>query len=917
MNNNHTFYTITRKLVLLIVFALLVHTQYAQGFLKTEGKKIVDQDNNEVILRGMGLGGWMLMEGYMMQSSDVADTQHEFKARLIDLMGEEKTNEFYDAWLANHATKADVDSLAKWGFNSIRLPMHYDLFTLPIEEEPIAGQNTWLERGFLMVDSLLQWCETNNMYLILDLHAAPGGQGYNAAICDYDPSKPSLWESDENKAKTVALWGKLAERYKDEPWIGGYDLINEVNWDLPGNVALKSLYVEITNTIRAIDTNHIIYIEGNWFANDFSGLTPPWDDNMAYSFHKYWNYNDNPGSIQWVLDIREKYNVPLWMGEAGENSNVWFTDAISLFEDNGIGWSWWPMKRIETIVSPFSILFTQGYKDVLSYWRNEAPRPSVEVAFESMMELATNSNSLNCVHQKDVPDAMIRQVTTTETKPYSVHTIPGLVYMSDFDLGSLHFAYYDIDNANYAQSTGEFQAWNSGWVYRNDGVDIETNNDVVKSNGFHVGFVAKGEWINYTVQINESAAYTATLRVASQSTGGQFHLALDGEDVTATYSVSSTGGWTSFKDFNVEDVLLIEGEHVLTMWFDNNTAFNISSIEFTKTGNIEDISVVALNGQTGSNEKSVEVVINQELLPESLEGSLDNFSISVNGEERTISSVTADENGERTIILSTEDYFVYTDKIKVSYDGTVITSQTGKILETFTDLDIRNTLIKRQILPKKVQAEDFYFNSGFGVEETTDVGGGYNIGYSNPGDYADYLIYAENDKYYQLNIRTAAQNATGKIGFYLVDENEEETELVQVTTPKTGGWQTWETITSSVFIPKGAHTLRMRIISGEMNFNWYEFDMLDAIDDKSDLKVEPTVYPNPVSKNQLYIKVDDSNQKSITIDICNIAGKLVSSNTYALSNGYAEVDITNISKGVFILRMSTIDNTYNSKFIRQ
>ena len=239
-----------------------------------------------------------------------------------------------------------------------------------------------------------------------------------------------------------------------------------------------------------------------------------------------------------------------------------------------------------------------------------------------MMELAINTNSLNCVHRKDVPDAMIRQITTDETIPFSEHTIPGVVYMSDFDLGKLDEAYYDTDVANYSLSTGEFQAWNSGWVYRNDGVDIESNNDAVNSNGFHVGFVAKGEWINYTMQITESAAYSAKLRVASQSTGGQFHLALDGEDVTATYSVSATGGWSSFKDFIVEDVLLIEGEHVLTMWFDNNTAFNISSIEFTKTGNIEDISLVALNGQTSSNEKSVEVVVNQELLIESLDGSI-------------------------------------------------------------------------------------------------------------------------------------------------------------------------------------------------------------------------------------------------------------------------------------------------------
>jgi len=88
-----------------------------------------------------------------------------------------------------------------------------------------------------------------------------------------------------------------------------------------------------------VDNNHIIFIEGNWFANDFPGLTPPWDDNMVYSPHKYLSFNDQ-ASIQWVLDMRNTYNVPLYLGESGENSNVWFRDAIKLLEDNDIGWAW-------------------------------------------------------------------------------------------------------------------------------------------------------------------------------------------------------------------------------------------------------------------------------------------------------------------------------------------------------------------------------------------------------------------------------------------------------------------------------------------------------------------------------------------------------------------------------------------------
>ncbi|MEJ0033981.1 MAG: cellulase family glycosylhydrolase [Bacteroidota bacterium] len=202
----------------------------AQGFLKVDGKRIVDEKGNNVLLRGMGLGGWMLQEGYMLRVNGIGQQQHVIKKNISDLIGTKKADAFYDAWLANHTRKIDIDSMARWGFNSIRLAMHYKLYTLPVEQEPVAGQNTWLDKGFAMTDSLLNWCKANKIYLILDLHGAPGGQGNDLNIADRDPSVPSLWQSDANKQKMIALWRKLAERYVNEPWIAAYDIINEPNW---------------------------------------------------------------------------------------------------------------------------------------------------------------------------------------------------------------------------------------------------------------------------------------------------------------------------------------------------------------------------------------------------------------------------------------------------------------------------------------------------------------------------------------------------------------------------------------------------------------------------------------------------------------------------------------------------------------
>ena len=137
-------------------------------------------------------------------------------------------------------------------------------------------------------------------------------------------------------------------------------MINETHWDLgENNALLREIFEDVTEGIRSVDDRHILYIEGNSYANDYRGLTPPWDDNLVYSFHKYWSFN-NANDVDWVLPLREEHNVPLWMGESGENSNTWFTDAISLFENNNIGWAWWTMRKIGDIDSPYAIDINPG-----------------------------------------------------------------------------------------------------------------------------------------------------------------------------------------------------------------------------------------------------------------------------------------------------------------------------------------------------------------------------------------------------------------------------------------------------------------------------------------------------------------------------------------------------------------------------
>ena len=574
------------KKVTFVLLLIAFQVSFGQGFLRADGEKIVDANGQDIILRGLGLGGWMVQEGYMLQTSNFAGPQYKIKQKIEELIGEENTKEFYNAYLANGITKRDIDSLKFWGFNSVRLPMHYNLYTLPIEEEN-SGDVTWLEKGFELTDNLLEWCSSNQMYLILDLHAAPGGQGHDANISDYDPTKPSLWESEANQQKMITLWQKLADRYKDNPWIGGYDIINEPNWNFEGenrngcdemnNKPLRKLMVDVTKAIREVDKKHIIFIEGNCWGNNYNGIFPLWDDNLVVSFHKYWNYNDLE-SIQKMLDYRKEYNVPIWLGESGENSNVWFRDAIKLMESNNIGWAFWPMKKVDNIAGVTSVNKSATYDSLLQYWKSSGTKPSISFAKKTLMLLAEEYKMENVTVKPDVIDAMFRQVLTVETKPYKQHSIPGIIYATEYDLGTNGYAYSDVDFINYRVSTGEFTTWNKGKKMRNDGVDIRVSNDI-KTNGYEVYDIKDNEWLLFTVNVKKAKAYNVAIQYACENIDGKLHLEIDGKIMSKPITLTSTKSEDKYKTVVLPKIKMKEGTHKIKVVFDKG-GFVLNYLDF-------------------------------------------------------------------------------------------------------------------------------------------------------------------------------------------------------------------------------------------------------------------------------------------------------------------------------------------------
>ncbi len=569
---------------------LLILPAQGQGFFRTEGRQILNRDGDPVVIRGLGLGGWLVPEGYMLHIFPPdGGSPRSIRAQIASLIGESGADRFFEIYRAKYVAEKDIAAIAEWGFDHIRLPMHYNLLFDPDTE-------TFIESGFKTIDDLLDWCRKYDIDLILDMHAAPGGQNHGE-ISDSD-GVARLWtEPDPYQDQLETVWVEIARRYVDEPRIIGYDLINEpvtpgcrdgAATCAPGSPnewtaeeqseALRALYVRLIEAIRQIDTNHIIFIEGNYYATTF----PPElenlpDDNIVYAFHKYWNATD-VGTINYLLDFSEKTNVPLWLGESGENSNPWFFAVTRLAERHGIGWNWWTHKKIATITSPLSAPFTPGFENVLNYWNGNGPRPAPRAASEGLFSMAEGLDLDSCITRPGVLAALLDPDYATLRKPFKEHPIPGVVNAVDYDIGHAGTTYHDSD---LMRVDGRDGVGNQGYEYRNDGVDIEKSTDP-EGFEYNVGWIQTGEWLTWTVQIEKTGIYDVEIRVAADAAdnGGVLYLALNNERLGGNVVAPVTGGWQTWQSVWMRDVTLPAGEHILRMNV-RNGGFNLNRMRFT------------------------------------------------------------------------------------------------------------------------------------------------------------------------------------------------------------------------------------------------------------------------------------------------------------------------------------------------
>jgi endoglucanase len=366
--------------------------------LQVKGNQIVTAKGQSISLRGACVGGWMNMEEFI---NGYPGSEHGLRTIMAKMLGAKTSQFFFDRMSDYFFSEDDVKYLKSLGTTVVRLPLNYRHFET--DKRPFE----YLESGFARLDQALGWCEKHGLYAVLDMHAVQGWQNPDWH-CDNSTRHTLFWQYPHFQDRFVALWEEFARRYKGRAVVAGYDVMNEPvtnapygrfsNQYEPDWKAINDLYRRVVKAIRAIDPEHIIFLEGDLFSREFDGFEPPFAPNLVYSSHNYTDAGFGPGpypgqikngwaspesltadggsgsvansqSTEWNYQkqvdfflncsgrcFTQKYNVPLWVSEFGAVYNGpaneipdrlrALDDQLAIYNQHGAHWTIWTYKDI-------------------------------------------------------------------------------------------------------------------------------------------------------------------------------------------------------------------------------------------------------------------------------------------------------------------------------------------------------------------------------------------------------------------------------------------------------------------------------------------------------------------------------------------------------------------------------------------
>ena len=337
----------------------LAQSRGQSRIVQTEGQYFITPEGARLEVKGISLGNWLVPEGYMWKFNK-AKAPHQIYAAFDRLLGRKLAADFWETFRDTYISREDIRFIKSVGFTVVRIPLHYNLFMT--DDGVVQGE------GWALLDRVLGWVREEGLYAVVDLHAAQGGQtGVNH---DDGSGYPLMFYVPRYRQNTVKLWRAIAERYAGHPEILGYDLLNEPIAPYHDvrtlNQRLEPFYRDVTEAIRAVDPGRVVILAGGQWSSRLDMFGPPFADNLAYTYHAFWASTERD-AIQRHLNYSNFYNVPLYLGETGELTDVWNEGFRKLHDVHGIGWSFWAYKNLDTPSAVVSIKRPDGWDQIVAY----------------------------------------------------------------------------------------------------------------------------------------------------------------------------------------------------------------------------------------------------------------------------------------------------------------------------------------------------------------------------------------------------------------------------------------------------------------------------------------------------------------------------------------------------------------------
>lgn len=339
--------------------------------LRVQDTDIVNTIGEKVILKGAGVGGFLNMENFV---TGYTGHEHEHRAQLTSVLGAERANFFFERLIHHFFSDADAAWITSLGLNCVRIPFNYRHFI----DDAAAPDACLKPEGFALLDRVIDVCARHNLYVILDLHAVPGGQNQDWHS-DGGTSRALFWDFRDHQDRAVQLWIELAKHYAGNPVVAGYNPLNEPADPSPGASRLVAWYARVEKAIREVDPEHILFIDGNTYSMDFTDFPEKPLPNAVYAVHDYSMMGFPIGeqfegeetqkkrlrtSFERKAQYMREKGVPVWNGEFGpvyadprvdgeaqavqtnEKRFALLKEQLSIYAETGVSWSIWLYKDI-------------------------------------------------------------------------------------------------------------------------------------------------------------------------------------------------------------------------------------------------------------------------------------------------------------------------------------------------------------------------------------------------------------------------------------------------------------------------------------------------------------------------------------------------------------------------------------------